>query len=125
MRLYRRKDDGRYPSALARDGRKRDQHPRPKVPVLVNLYEKVGEQLRNVDGSDERAVAEDVSAGAVVKRGMLEVLIDDPTGPSGPFCFLSGGSLYPEKKKKKKKKKTKTQKTLFFFFFLLHDTVIL
>ena len=50
---------------------------RPKVPVLVNLYKKVGEKLMNVDKSDDRAYEEDLSAGAAVKLRPLRVRIED------------------------------------------------
>ena len=50
---------------------------RPKVPVLVNLYDRVGEKLLNADLSDERAEEEDVSAGTEVRLKLQSVRIGD------------------------------------------------
>ena len=49
---------------------------RPKVPVLVNLYRRVGEKLQNVNVRDERAVDEEVSAGTAVRVKPRSVRIE-------------------------------------------------
>jgi hypothetical protein len=48
---------------------------RPKVPVLVNLYKRVGEKLQNVNVRDELAVDEEVSAGTAVRLKLRSVRI--------------------------------------------------